>query len=309
ADYGGDTPFHLPDEISPALEKIPTGTNGCESTFVSDQRGNERSLGSGCDIGSIETTGQLPALLSLVQGINLSSLSNVEPGTDVEYTIVVANFGEVTADGILIYDVIPTEILTPTYTYETVSGTTVTLQANTAAVWTIDGLAGSTQARIIVSGQLDPTAYSKTVTNTARLAFEDDDLSQTVVFSTEEDLIDPFFPPLPLNEPPDGGEVNDAKPTFGWKTAFDQESGIVSYTLKVTGTLSAESSLSGANTVVNYNFVTTDTSYTPSTDLPNGSYEWTVQAHDAVGNVIQVPQTFTFELEALEKIYLPMIRR
>jgi hypothetical protein len=56
---------------------------------------------------------------------------------------------------------------------------------------------------------------------------------------------------------------------------------------------------------------TTGTAYTSITDLPDGTYTWTVRAHDVVGNVgdwVEPPYTFTVEAaEDSGKVYLPLI--
>ncbi len=39
---------------SPAINKIPFGTNGCGATITTDQRGASRPIGSSCDIGAYE---------------------------------------------------------------------------------------------------------------------------------------------------------------------------------------------------------------------------------------------------------------
>lgn len=54
ADNGGLTKTHLPQAGSPALNKIPQGTNGCGTTLTSDQRGITRPQGGKCDIGAVE---------------------------------------------------------------------------------------------------------------------------------------------------------------------------------------------------------------------------------------------------------------
>ncbi len=310
ADNGGDTPTHLPEQSSPALNTIPSGVNGCGTTFQTDQRGAIRPLESSCDMGAVETDGLSPASLNLSLSSNLDNATNVEPGSPVLYTILITNSGEATADGAVLYDLIPAEIISVTYTDQSDQGVTLTLQAGTSAVWTLDGLASNGTAAMLIQGTVDPAAYSATISNTARLSFNGSDLSQTVVFTTQADTTEPVFPPAPLNQPPDGGTVGDDRLTFNWDDAFDTQSGIVSYTVLVTGTLPAESvSNIAADTIVTYTFVTTETSFTPPSSLPAGNYEWTVQAHDGVGNITRAQESFTFELVAEHTVYLPIIRR
>nr|MDJ0755344.1 right-handed parallel beta-helix repeat-containing protein [Ardenticatenaceae bacterium] len=54
ADNGGSTQTHALLAGSPAIDAIPDGVNGCGTTFITDQRGEERPFGDGCDIGSFE---------------------------------------------------------------------------------------------------------------------------------------------------------------------------------------------------------------------------------------------------------------
>jgi len=53
-DNGGDTETHALDTGSPAINQIPSGTNGCGGTYVTDQRGINRPQGTNCDIGAFE---------------------------------------------------------------------------------------------------------------------------------------------------------------------------------------------------------------------------------------------------------------
>ncbi|MDJ0756630.1 MAG: right-handed parallel beta-helix repeat-containing protein, partial [Ardenticatenaceae bacterium] len=54
ADNGGNTQTHALLAGSPAIDAIPDGVNGCGIEFVTDQRGEVRPFGDGCDIGSFE---------------------------------------------------------------------------------------------------------------------------------------------------------------------------------------------------------------------------------------------------------------
>ncbi len=49
---GGPTQTMLPGP--PAIDKIPSGSNGCGTTVATDQRGIARPQGSNCDIGAVE---------------------------------------------------------------------------------------------------------------------------------------------------------------------------------------------------------------------------------------------------------------
>ncbi len=51
---GGPTHTFLPTVTSPVVDSIPNGTNGCGNTILTDQRGQLRPFGSGCDRGAVE---------------------------------------------------------------------------------------------------------------------------------------------------------------------------------------------------------------------------------------------------------------
>lgn len=66
ADNGGPTPTHALSTISPAVDLIPSGTNGCGTTYTTDQRGITRPIdGDGdssgqCDVGALESLQACP---------------------------------------------------------------------------------------------------------------------------------------------------------------------------------------------------------------------------------------------------------
>jgi len=53
-DNGGETLTHALLANSPAVNQIPTGTNGCGTVYVTDQRGELRPFNLSCDMGSFE---------------------------------------------------------------------------------------------------------------------------------------------------------------------------------------------------------------------------------------------------------------
>ena len=67
ADNGGATFTHLPAATSPLVDVIAPGTAGCGSTVTTDQRGQVRPRGEGCDPGAVEqgVTGPPPAALAV----------------------------------------------------------------------------------------------------------------------------------------------------------------------------------------------------------------------------------------------------
>ncbi len=88
--------------------------------------------------------------------------------------------------------------------------------------------------------------------------------------AVEADLQGPNIATVSLISPV--GTISDTQPIFTWSPASDNGE-IVGYTLLITDS-------SGVTTTVS----TTGLSYTPSTDLTDGNYTWTVKAHDGVDN-------------------------
>jgi hypothetical protein len=87
---------------------------------------------------------------------------------------------------------------------------------------------------------------------------------------------------------------------------FDWDNGgasVVSYTLVVTG----ENDLSSLIIQGTVNVTTTDSLYTATQILPTGLYTWTVQAHDATGEVSGYTEPFTFTTQALRSVFLPFV--
>ncbi|MEM7112380.1 MAG: choice-of-anchor Q domain-containing protein [Chloroflexota bacterium] len=54
ADNGGATPTMALPEGSPAMDRVPVGTNGCGTTYATDQRGTLRPQNAQCDSGAYE---------------------------------------------------------------------------------------------------------------------------------------------------------------------------------------------------------------------------------------------------------------
>jgi len=115
----------------------------------------------------------------------------------------------------------------------------------------------------------------------------------------------PSFGPTPLIAPADAVTVTNPRPTFDWDDATD-DVGVVSYTLRITG----ENPFTGLSTqATTVDITTTNSIYTPTQVLPNGAYAWTVQAHDAAGNVSGFVAPYTFTMQAiLWQAYLPIIQ-
>ncbi len=109
----------------------------------------------------------------------------------------------------------------------------------------------------------------------------------------------------PLITPTQGVSLTTARPPFDWEDATDDVS-VTHYTLQLTPSnqaLTLQESTAYTTPVSNY---------TPTADLANGSYTWTVQAHDLVGHVTSIltPAHFTIAVEEqddTERVYLPLV--
>ncbi|MEM7111260.1 MAG: choice-of-anchor D domain-containing protein [Chloroflexota bacterium] len=95
---GGSGQTHALQAGSPALDAIPSGTNGCGSTYSSDQRGEGRPFNAGsgnsCDVGAYEAQTVLAAPEIDVQG-NSTSIANgdVTPSTADDTDFGTVNVG------------------------------------------------------------------------------------------------------------------------------------------------------------------------------------------------------------------------
>lgn len=118
------------------------------------------------------------------------------------------------------------------------------------------------------------------------------------------DVSPPSFNGTPLLSPSDGATVTTSRPALDWDDAID-DVGVVSYTLRISSD-TVFSGLSAQATTVE--ITTPNSSYTPTQILPNAVYTWTVQAHDAAGNVSGfVSPSYTFTVQAASQLFLPII--
>lgn len=128
-------------------------------------------------------------------------------------------------------------------------------------------------------------------------------MTATFIAPKTPDTVAPIIAPTALNEPTNGTILIDPRPIFDWDDATDDKSEIITYTLSITGsgqTLSAQSATTQITTIQSI--------YTPTVDLPSGSYTWTVQAQDASGNTSNtVSLGGNFEIVIGTKNFLPLI--
>jgi CSLREA domain-containing protein len=85
---GGYTQTHLPQDGSDAIDRVPSGTNGCGSTVASDQRGATRPTDgnadgtAACDVGAVELGGLQCGILGNSEPATYTFLGNVELEVD-----------------------------------------------------------------------------------------------------------------------------------------------------------------------------------------------------------------------------------
>lgn len=131
-DNGGPTPTHALLPASPAIDRIPQGTNGCGTDIVSDQRGVPRPLGPECDIGAYEATRSAIDVTKTVSvepnscgtTASLGVHATVSSTVDLSYCVTIANTGNISLttyairDPTLDVDTTRTMILPPGSTRE-----------------------------------------------------------------------------------------------------------------------------------------------------------------------------------------------
>ncbi|MCB0162743.1 MAG: hypothetical protein KDI79_00865 [Anaerolineae bacterium] len=106
----------------------------------------------------------------------------------------------------------------------------------------------------------------------------------------------PTFDPNPLLAPANGTTLTDPAPTFDWIDATGG-TGSLTYTLIITGSTITQS------------VTTTESTYSVTGPLSNGSYAWSVQAVDSTGAASGFVAPYTFSIQAASSIYLPYMEK
>jgi hypothetical protein len=110
----------------------------------------------------------------------------------------------------------------------------------------------------------------------------------------------------PLITPTLGITAQIPRPLFDWTDGIDNV-GVVSYTLVITG---PSVSVRLMDTPPVHQVSTTVSEYTPTWNLPNGAYTWSVRAHDAAGNTSLWADPQYFDVDAIVyTIYIPFVMR
>ena len=250
-----------------------------------------------------------PINLTLIKAVSTNIFPNIaNPGERITYTISVSNGGLVDITNALISDTLP-------------DGLTFIGPVN------LEGTSGITDSPPILASGLTITAGTPiTLTFPVTVNTGQDDgtiIINTAAITSAEitspitdpelivvlDTISPTFPiinPLtgsPLITPTLGVILDNARPVFEWYAAWDNGQ-VLTYFLTLSSTLDSIGVLASDTTVS-----TTQTSFTPTVNLPNGVYTWTVQVYDAAGNTNDPgipPQTFSI-LANNPETYLPII--
>ena len=150
-DNGGNTWTHALLPGSPAIDRIPTGVNGCGTTPTTDQRGWPRpdAVGHACDIGAYEAQSG---------GVNLSITKritplSVRPGQTLTYTLVFSNVGDSLATGVLITDIVPADYAS-NWSYS--ASRPITWTGGVPYTWQASDLAPGESGFIAVTGIVSP---------------------------------------------------------------------------------------------------------------------------------------------------------
>jgi hypothetical protein len=204
-------------------------------------------------------------------GTNLPPLANAGPDQTVVGGATVTLDGSASAD--------PDGHLPLSYRWTRTGGPAVVLSSNTIS-----------RPTFTAPGTPTVLTFSLRVTDSLGLGSTPDQVVITV-----PDTSPPSVPNLIT--PTNGVTLTVARPVFDWTNATDNV-GVVSYTLVLTG-----------SSVVSY--TASGSKFTPAGDLAEGSYTWSVIAHDAAGNqsAAASPASFAISLPADDKLYLPVIQR
>jgi uncharacterized repeat protein (TIGR01451 family) len=98
--------------------------------------------------------------------------SDFAPGDPVAFTLDIANSGTLTATGVVVTDLLPSEVLTPTAD----STLTITATGPTSYTWNVEPLVAGASGVITISGWIDPGLGSDfSFVNTATISAPDDD--------------------------------------------------------------------------------------------------------------------------------------
>ncbi|MDX1522553.1 MAG: DUF11 domain-containing protein, partial [Anaerolineae bacterium] len=223
-------------------------------------------------------------VLSMAKWVETAS-TPAQPGEAVTYTLEITNHTFETVSGIQVIDTLPNYI----------AGSDLNQPVN---------LPPDTSLTLTIAASLDGSTPTDTIIN--NIAFYSHTMASgqaTAVFNTR----DTIAPTMPLTDPNTGSalitptlgfSVSTHSPRFTWHPATDNIK-LAHYTLVMTATAPVSGLVSTFVTA------TTQTEFSP-TWLENGIYSWSIQVHDAAGNVsgFAPPETFVVDLE---DVFLPIM--
>jgi uncharacterized repeat protein (TIGR01451 family) len=146
---GGD--YHLQGS-SPCID-AGTSSDAPDTDFEGDPRPLDGD-GDGSaqyDIGADEYTLWIA---------KLASPSFADPGDTITYTITYRNDSTSTATGVVITDILSTDLLNPNFTS---SGANINRRVGTTYVWDVDDLGSSSGGTVTITAQIDPSVVTPTV--------------------------------------------------------------------------------------------------------------------------------------------------
>jgi len=212
-----------------------------------------------------------PINLTLIKAVSTNIFPNIaNPGERITYTISVSNGGLVDITNALISDTLP-------------DGLTFIGPVN------LEGTSGITDSPPILASGLTITAGTR-ITLTFPVTVNTGQDDGTIIINTA--AITSAEITSPITDPELIVVLDTISPTFPINFLT------LSSTLDSIGVLASDTTVS-----------TTQTSFTPTVNLPNGVYTWTVQVYDAAGNTNDPgipPQTFSI-LANNPETYLPII--
>jgi uncharacterized repeat protein (TIGR01451 family) len=98
--------------------------------------------------------------------MSVEPVGAVFPGTTLTYTINYSNTGPATAHNVVISDVLPSMLLSPTVTF---SGASITPQSGSRFIWDIADLEAGSRGAITITAQISST-YSGVIVNNASIS-------------------------------------------------------------------------------------------------------------------------------------------
>ncbi len=229
-----------------------------------------------------------------------------DPGQRITYTLTVSNSSYLTATNAVISDTLPTGL--------TLAGSVTLDPPNAGTIGTLPTLISDLTIppgqQITVTFPVTVNTAGTVITNIATITSSEITSPQSgvVTITVAPDSEAPTFSTKAHITPTQGITVTTARPTFDWEDATDNVE-VVSYTLTLTGSSPFTGSVKTQEATAMV--TTTESLFTPTIDLPDAAYTWTVSAHDSAGNVGTANTVAHFGVDtgsdSSESVFLPII--